>query len=88
MRELDLDMVNNSTLEQAFILAAILHHDNLNPQETAEILDANLIQTRLQLDILDNLNILDIDAETRRYRVNPVVLQPVSEMLEGRNLLY
>ncbi len=88
MRELDLDMVNNSTLEQTFILAAILHHDNLSPRETAEILDANLIQTRLQLDILDNLNVLDVDVETRRYRVNPVVLQPVGKMLAGRNLLY
>lgn len=88
LRELDLDLVKSITLEQAFILAAVLHHDNLSAQETAEILDANAVQTRLMLEILDNFNILDFDAQTRRYRVNPVVLHSVSDMLRERNLLY
>ena len=88
LRELDLDLVKSITLEQAFILAAVFHHDNLSAQETADILDANAIQTRLMLEILDNFNILDFDQQTRRYRVNPVVLHSVSDTLRERNLLY
>ncbi len=88
LRELDLGLIKQATLEQAFILAAVLHHDNLSAQETAEILDANVIQTRLMLEILDNYNILDFDPDMRRYRVNPLVLHAVSTMLRERNLLY
>lgn len=88
LRELDLGLIKGVTIEQAFILAAVLQHDNLNAEETAEIIDVNVIQTRLMLEILDNFNVLDFDSKTRRYRVNPLVLNSVSLMLRERNLLY
>ena len=87
MQELDLDLVRGFSMDQAYLLNALLQHDNLTAQELASILDSGLIQTRLEVEILVNQNILDL-GEKRSFRVNPVALKPVAEMLESRNLIY
>lgn len=85
--EIDLGIVRNFSLEQAFILIAVLQHDNLTAAELSSILDKDLIQTRLELEILWNDNILEFDQESTRFRINPIGLKAVEEMLEGRGLL-
>lgn len=85
--EIDLGIVHNFSLEQAFILIAVLQHDNLTAAELSSILDKDLIQTRLELEILWNDNILEFDQESTRFRINPIGLKAVEEMLEGRGLL-
>lgn len=85
--EIDLGIVRNFSLEQAFILIAVLQHDNLTAAELSAILDRDLIQTRLELEILWNDNILDFNQKSTRFRINPIGLNTVEEMLEGRGLL-
>ncbi len=85
--EINLGIVRNFSLEQAFILTAMLQHDNLTAAELSVILDKDLIQTRLELEILWNDNILEFDQESERFRINPIGLNAVEEMLEGRGLL-
>lgn len=85
--EIDLGIVRNFSLEQAFILIAVLQHDNLTAAELSAILDKDLIQTRLELEILWNDNILEFNQESQRFRINPIGLNAVEEMLEGRGLL-
>ena len=85
--EIDLGIVRNFSLEQAFILIAVLQHDNLTAAELSSILDRDLIQTRLELEILWNDNILEFNQESTRFRINPIGLKAVEEMLEGRGLL-
>ena len=85
--EIDLGIVRNFSLEQAFILIAVLQHDNLTAAELSSILDKDLIQTRLELEILWNDNILEFDQESARFRINPIGLNAIEEMLRGRGLL-
>ena len=54
----------------------------------AAVLDADLIQTRLTMEILINQNILELNVDSGRCRMNPVALGPVVQMLAGRNLLH
>ena len=86
--EIDLGIVRDFSLEQALILIAVLQHDNLTAAELSAILDRDLIQTRLELEILWNDNILEFDQESTRFRINPIGLNAVEEMLEGRGLLW
>ena len=88
LQELDLDLIHSFSLNQAFILNAILQHDNLTAIELADILDTDLVDTRLELDIMTNQSILDLDMDSSRFKVNPVVLKPLAEMLTARNLQY
>ncbi|MFH1570061.1 MAG: ATP-binding protein [Gemmatimonadota bacterium] len=88
MEALRLDLVRAFSLDQAFVLAAVLQHDNLTAEELASTLDTDPIQTRLELEILVNQSILEMHAGSGRFRLNPVALKPVAEMLEGRNLVY
>ena len=85
--EIDLGIVRNFSLEQAFILTAVLQHDNLTAVELSAILDKDLIQIRLELEILWNDNIFEFNQESTRFRINPIGLNAVEEMLEGRGLL-
>ena len=85
--EIDLGIVRDFSLEQAFILTAMLQHDNLTAAELSSILDRDLIQTRLELEILWNDNILEFDQESERFRINPIGLNAIEEMLRGRGLL-
>ena len=85
---LDLDIVHDFTLDQAFILLAVLEHDNLTAGELAVTLETDLIQTRLELEILANQSVLDFDVRSGHFRVNPIALGPMVEMLENRNLIY
>ena len=85
---LDLSPIRGFSLDQAFLLAAVLQHDNLTADELAAILDTEVIQTRLELEILENQNILEMDLSTGRCRINPVVIRAAAEMLESRNILY
>ncbi len=85
--EIDLGIVRNFSLDQAFILIAVLQHDNLTAAELSTILDKDLIQTRLELEILWNDNILEFDQGSARFRINPIGLNAVEEMLQGRGLL-
>lgn len=77
MEALDLDLVRGFSMDQAYLLNAVLQHDNLDAQELASILDSGLIQTRLDVEILINQNIMDID-EKGFFRVNPVALKPAA----------
>ncbi|MFT5378274.1 MAG: hypothetical protein ACI906_005117, partial [Candidatus Latescibacterota bacterium] len=86
LQELDLDLIHSFSLNQAFILNAILQHDNLSAIELSKILDTDMVDTRLELDILTNQSILDFDMGSSRFKINPVVLKPVAEMLTARNL--
>lgn len=83
----DLDQVRDLSLDAAFVLAAILQHDNLTPTELAGVLDRTLIDVRLELEILWNSNILGGDLAEERFRINAVALKPVQMMLRGRNLI-
>ncbi len=85
--EIDLGIVRDFSLEQALVLIAVLQHDNLTAAELSAILDRDLIQTRLELEILWNDNILEFNQESERFRINPIGLNVVEEMLEGRGLL-
>ncbi len=85
--EIDLGIVRDFSLEQALVLIAVLQHDNLTAPELSTILDRDLIQTRLELEILWNDNILEFNQESERFRINPIGLNVVEEMLEGRGLL-
>jgi hypothetical protein len=86
LQELDLDLIHSFSLNQAFILNAILQHDNLSAIELSKILDTDMVDTRLELDILTKQSILDFDMGSSRFKINPVVLKPVAEMLTARNL--
>ncbi|ETW96735.1 MAG: hypothetical protein ETSY1_25385 [Candidatus Entotheonella factor] len=84
---LNLSLIRDFTPTQAFLLVALLQHDYLNPSEMATILDMDEIETRLELEILQNHNILEADFENETFVVNPVVQKDVCDMLESRNLL-
>ena len=84
---LDLSLIRDFTQTQAFLLVALLQHDYLSPSEMAEILDMDEIETRLELEILQNHNILEADTEQETFVVNPVVQKDVCDMLQSRNLL-
>lgn len=88
MKAVDLGLLRSFSLDQNFILAAILQHDNLTAPELAAILDADPIQTRLELEIMSNQNIVEFDLETRRFRMNAVAFNPVAEVLASRNILH
>lgn len=83
---LNLSLIREFTQTQAFLLVALLQHDYLNPSEIATILDMDEVETRLELEILQNHNILEADYEKETFVVNPVVQKDVCEMLESRNL--
>ena len=85
---IELDLVRDLSLDAAFVLAAILTHDNLTAVQLAQVVDRNLIDVRLELEILWNSNILGGDQAQERSRINAVALKPVCKMLAGRNLLY
>ena len=87
IEEIDFGILRDSSLEQAFILTAVLQHDNLTAEELSQILDTDLIQTRLELEILWNDSMLEFSFDTERFRINPVSLPAVGDMLAGRNLL-
>ena len=65
--EIDLGIVRDFSLEQALVLIAVLQHDNLTAPELSTILDRDLIQTRLELEILWNDNILEFNQESERF---------------------
>lgn len=85
--EIDLDQVRDLSTEVAFLLVAILQHDNLSPAELAEVVDSSLIDVRLELEILWSNNILGGSLERERFRINTVALKPVRAMLASRNLI-
>jgi hypothetical protein len=84
---LNLSLIRDFTATQAFLLVALLQHEYLKPSEAANILGMDEIETRLELEILQNHNILEADIEKETFVVNPVVQKDVCEMLESRNLL-
>ncbi len=84
---LNLSLIRDFTQTQAFLLVALLQHEYLTPSEIANILDMDEIETRLELEILQNHNILEADTEQETFVVNPVVQKDVCDMLESRNLL-
>lgn len=85
---LDLSLIWESSQEHAFILAALLQHGNLTAMELGQILDTDLIATRLELEVLNKLNILQFDPKTDTFDVNPVVQNRTCEMLRSRNLFH
>ncbi len=84
---LNLSLIRDFTQTQAFLLVALLQHEHLDPSDMAKILDMDEIETRLELEILQNHNILEADFEKETFVVNPVVQKAVCDMLESRNLL-
>ena len=86
--ELNLSLIWEFSQGQAFILVAILQHGQLTPEELADILDTDKIETRLELEILANHNILQHDPHLDTFEVNPVVLKTICAMLQARRLLY
>lgn len=85
--ELDLSLISEFSQNEAFILVGILQHGKLSATELAKILDADEIDTRLELEILTNHNVLLLDFKTDTFQLNPVVLKTVCEMLASRSLL-
>ncbi len=69
--ELDLSLIWDLSQNDAFLLVAILQHGELTAEELAQILDADDIDVRLELEILDNHNILQLDYKTETFEVNP-----------------
>ena len=88
MRPLNLELIHGFSMDRAHILNAVLQHDNLTADELADILDTDLIQTRLELEIMANQNILEFNRDNRRYRFNTVAFDAVARMLSGRNIYY
>jgi hypothetical protein len=86
--ELDLSLIWELSQAHAFLLVALLQHGKLTPRELAGILDAAEIETRLEVEILANHNILQHDPTLDTFAVNPVVLKTVCAMLRARNLLH
>lgn len=84
---LELARVREVSMNVAFLLAAVLQHDNLTAGELASVTDGDPIDTRLELEILWNQNVLECDMETGKFRLNPVALSPVLATLRTRNLL-
>jgi hypothetical protein len=87
LEALNLSLIQEFSLDVAFLLMAILQHGKLTAAELAKILDSDEIQIRMELEILRNQNILELDRKTESFHVNPVVLKTVCEMLELRNLV-
>ena len=84
---LELDLVRDLSLDAAYVLAAILQHGDLSAGELATVVDRNLIDVRLELEILWNNNFLAGDLHGDRLRINSVALKATRAMLKGRNLL-
>jgi hypothetical protein len=84
---LALARVRDVSMDVSFLMAAILQHDNLTAVELASVTDGNPIDTRLELEILWNQNVLAFDLDSGKFRLNPVALGPVVDALRTRNLL-
>jgi len=78
--------------EHLFALGEILSNGGLTVAEFSEIFSLEVVESRLQLETLSQLNLLrpdtDSAADNRRYQINPVFFGPISATLESMNILY
>ena len=76
-----------------FSLAEILCHGTLTPEEHGEIFRMDSLHSRLMLDYLCEISLVEMheaddNGQAVHYGMNPVFYYPVSSSLESLNILY
>lgn len=75
---------------QLYTLAEIVAHGELNAAEHAAIFGGHEQRSRMQLEYLLQLNLLESSAasgQPRSYQLNPLLFAPITAILEARNIL-
>ena len=91
--QIDDSFIRNLERNYHFTLAEVVGHGTLSVDEHSEIFRLNETQSRLQLDYLLKIRLLEIAhsetaAEETRYEINPVFHKPISRTLLNLNVLY
>jgi hypothetical protein len=90
---MDDGFIRNLDRHYLYILAEVVGHGTLSAAELCEIFRLDENTSRLRLDYLLQIRLLEIliderGAETARYEINPVFHKPVTRTLLNLNVLY
>jgi hypothetical protein len=72
---------------QLYALAEIVAHGGLSIAEHAAIFAGGRLQSRLLLEHLAQLNLLEFPSAEDRYQLNPLFFASISSLLETRNII-
>lgn len=89
----DADYLRSLDRSYHFTLAEIIWHGYLSCQEHQHLFMLSREASRLQLEYLEQLSLveadgIDEDGFAHRYRLNPAYFKPVIELLESLHLIY
>ncbi len=84
--KLDYSFLRSFNRLQLYSLAETIAHGELRAAEHAAIFACDILQSRMLMDHLAQLNLLQYDSGDC-YQLNPLFFAPVTATLEGRNIL-
>lgn len=92
-KELTYRFMRGFDTKYLFTLAELMNHGGLTLHEHAVIFQLEPSSSRLILDYLHQIRLIDVvdeddQGEALRYGVNPVLIHPISNTLESMNILY
>ncbi len=88
--KLDYGTLKNLERPQLYALAEILAHGGLSPREHAAIFGTAVMQSRMLLDYLTQMNLLQSARAAEDepfYQLNPLFFAPTASLLETRNII-
>ncbi|ABA89950.1 hypothetical protein Pcar_2714 [Syntrophotalea carbinolica DSM 2380] len=90
MGKIDYGPLRSLDRAQLYALAEVIAHGGLSISEHATIFGGSSLQSRMLLDHLAQLNLLQYPHEqnpTAAYQLNPLFFAPITSLLESRNII-